>query len=156
MAEVESSCSCEVCQGACTVKPGWFKPGEAEKAAELMGLDLQTFFDTYLGVDWYIGDEGRDIFVLSPTVTSGSPGEMFDANPRGRCVFFDGQHCKIYAARPYECRMFHHDQGRDETHARHEQVAKAWEGDGDQEQIEALLGEEPESAPYSFFDALWD
>ena len=31
---MEHNCECETCRNACSFKPGWFKPGQAEKVAE--------------------------------------------------------------------------------------------------------------------------
>jgi len=42
------SCDCRTCQDACTRKPGWFLPGEAEIAAESLGMTLPEFFAKYL------------------------------------------------------------------------------------------------------------
>ena len=60
------SCTCGYCRDGCTRKPGWFLPGEAEKAAGFMGMTLPDFFRAYLAVDWWVDDP--DIFVLSPSI----------------------------------------------------------------------------------------
>lgn len=39
-----ASCQCVRCVNACRYRPGWFLPGEAEKAAELKGVPLADFF----------------------------------------------------------------------------------------------------------------
>ena len=50
-------------------KPGWFAPGEAERAAKLFGLTFKQFFNKYLTVDYYEGyNNNNDIFVLSPAI----------------------------------------------------------------------------------------
>src|SRR5574343_1485060 len=90
----QKSCECRVCRGACTRKPGWFMPGEAEKAARLMKMPLKKFFETYLGVDWWNGKQyGEEIFLLSPALVDGERGDLFPQNPQGRCVFYVDERC---------------------------------------------------------------
>jgi Fe-S-cluster containining protein len=143
MTGTRESCTCDSCQRACQVKPGWFLPGEAEKAAGLAGMGLREFFAAHLAVDWWEAGGGRDIFVLSPAVAEAEPGTEFPANPRGTCVFFKGGRCGIHAAKPAECRALWHDGPPD---GMHEDVAMAWRDH--QGQVAELLGREPESEPY--------
>lgn len=107
-------------------------------------MTLPGLFSVHLAVDWYEGGGAGDIFVLAPAVVGGEPGAEYGADPEGRCVFLaeDGR-CKIYAARPYECRTYIHDGQRE---GRHRWVADRWRER--QDQIVALLGREPESEPY--------
>ncbi len=136
------SCTCQSCRSACTEKPGWFLPGEAEIAAESLRLSLQEFFAKYLAVDWWEGDP--DIFLLSPAVQGGDTGTEFPGDPRGTCVFFEEGRCRIHAAKPHECRMeWHGDQGESYSH---EATAMAWKDH--QGQVTELLGREPEASPY--------
>lgn len=148
------SCSCGVCQGACTYKPGWFLPGEAEKAAALMDMSLPEFFRTYLGVNYWPEDEGLPLtFLLAPAITRMSPGEEYPADPKGRCVFFQEGRCQIHEARPHECRRYFHTDTHAETHAVHHEVAATW-GEH-QDQIQELLGREPEdSGQWGLLDEL--
>jgi Fe-S-cluster containining protein len=141
-------CTCYKCKAACTNKPGWFLPGEAERAADYLGITLEEFFTTKLGVDWYEGD--LPVFVLSPAITSMSAGETFPSNPMGTCVFFENGRCSIHAVKPFECRAFLHGQSHVETTARHEGVADAWQAH--QAQIEVLLGDRPEPTEADIFD----
>lgn len=64
--------TCERCRRSCGHKPGWFLPGEAEKAAEFTGMTLPEFFRAYLAVDWWEGEP--DIFLLSPAIAGAEPG----------------------------------------------------------------------------------
>lgn len=133
-------CTCKVCVEACTFKPGYFAPGEAERAATLLGLTLQEFFDQYLGVDWY--DKDETIFVLSPALAYMGGGGMFPPDPRGRCIFLDEHNrCKIHAAKPWECRRYHHGLSSEHVDAHHEAVASMWKGH--EQQLTDLLGRAP-------------
>lgn len=150
----DNSCSCQTCQNACKMKPGWFLPGEAEKAAEALGMSMTAFFDEYLSVDWYedLGETGpdddsdRNVFVLSPATTNGgNKGGMYGASPRGQCALFaDGVGCRIHSAKPFECRAYHHgDTGKDVAE-RHAAASVAWrDTPGAQEQLQELLGHDP-------------
>lgn len=139
MSGTRESCSCDQCKGACRVKPGWFKPGEAEAAAEHLGIPLKEFFATNLGVDWWDGEE--DTFVLAPALVGEEPGEEYPGNPEGRCVFFDGEKCSIHAVKPFECSELIHTQSSAEMHDRHKKVAALWASE--QDQIKELLGRKP-------------
>jgi len=140
----KESGTCSFCRDGCDIKPGWFLPGEAEKAAELMDMPLADFFAKYLAVDWWQGEP--DIFLLSPAIAGEPTGTEFPGNPRGTCVFYQGERCQIHAAKPAECReRFCGDRGnaRDMTH---EDVAMAWTDH--QGQITELLGGDPVAAPW--------
>lgn len=135
---MNNDCSCPSCQAGCTRKPGWFKPGEAEAAAPLKGLSLQDFFNQYLAVDYWTGYP--NIYLLSPAVVGNGTGNVFPSDPGGRCVFYENGLCSIHAAKPFECRVMHHDNtyGGDA----HQDVAYAWRGEP-QKQIVQLLGYQP-------------
>jgi Fe-S-cluster containining protein len=147
----ETNCTCQVCQNACASKPGHFAPGEAEKAAALVGLSLKAFFDAHLAVDWW--EDSPNVFYLSPAAVGNSTGEEWPANPRGACVFFVDGRCAIYAARPGECRRYLHGMTREQTDASVKTVVDAWRAEEHQQQIRDLLGREPQSEEYSIFDA---
>lgn len=150
MACTQQSGTCSTCQGGCERKPGWFMPGQAEKAAEHLGMTLQEFFDTYLAVDWFEGSE--DVFVLSPALASEGGGGMFPADPTGRCIFFKEGRCEIHEVKPFECSSWWCDEPRDGFIDRHHEVAQAWLEH--QDLLGQLLGHEPYSSSYSIFDAL--
>ena len=140
-------CSCSICQGACKRKPGWFKPGEAEKVAEFLGISLKELFNNKLMVDYWLGeedDEGgghhKDIFVLSPATVDGKPGTVFLFNPNGQCVFYGEEGlCEIHPVKPFECREMMHDE--DNAYL-HKETADSWK---DNKQIGELLGEKPDA-----------
>ncbi|MNK65509.1 hypothetical protein D3C87_848060 [compost metagenome] len=145
-------CACSGCQRACSVKPGWFAPGEAEHAAAYLGVTLKELFDTKLMVDWLAGSsaaDGDDVFVLSPATTSGRPGQEFPGNPRGTCVFLtEDKRCAIHEVKPMECRLY---SCRGVGIKYHEPVGMTWDAPEHQQQIEGLLGRPPESEAYGGF-----
>ena len=126
-------------------------PGEAEKAAQWLGVSLREFFDTYLGVDWWDGEP--PVFVLAPAIVSMEPGSEYPADPRGRCVFYENGLCKIHPVKPYECAFYHHSDSDEVIQERHRRVAEAWKEH--QEQIKNLLGREPEALEWDMFSALF-
>lgn len=151
-------CSCKQCRGACKHKPGWFAPGEAEKAAELYGMSMKQFFDKKLSVDWFERPSAErpdaNTFVLSPSVVGGSPGAEFSANPRGRCVFYKNKQCEIHAAKPHECRQLIHTDTNPVFVARHAATADAWNEKAHQAGIAKLLGREPVAEEMDFFSGI--
>ena len=85
-----NECICPTCIKACRNKPGWFAPGEAEKAAKLLDLTFQEFFQQYLCIDYYIRYDGiNNIFLLTPAIKDKrcQPGLESPADPRGECIF---------------------------------------------------------------------
>ena len=144
-AEDRQSCSCHICQDACRYKPGWFKPGEAEKVSDFLGISLERLFNDKLAVDWYERGDSP-IFLLSPAVKANQAGVEFPANPKGECVFFDGEHCTIHPVAPFECRSYMHNMAKDKFIAVRTAVVESW--DVNQDQIKALLGREPEAEEY--------
>jgi hypothetical protein len=142
------SCDCSTCKGACQSKPGWFKPDEAEKVAEYLGITIRELFNDYLAVDWFQG-KGDEIFVLSPATNNCETGSMFSFNPKGRCIFFENDKCKIHPVAPFECKEYFHEQSYKECVDRHKEVANSWI---DKESyLENLLGYEPcATEPESF------
>ena len=151
--EQNQDCECSSCRGACESKPGWFMPGEAEKAAEHLGVSLKELFDNSLSVDWWEKDAelDHDVFVLSPAVWGGSPGEEFDADPKGVCVFFKEGRCSIHEVKPFECRQLLHTDSPEMVSARHRSVRDAWDTDENQLSVEQTLGRDPVVTEY-FYD----
>lgn len=136
-------CECSDCRAACMNKPGWFKPGEAEKAAKLVGLSLPDFFQKSLAVDWYEGDP--DIFVLAPATEVSGAGTEYPGDPRGECTLYEDGKCTIHAAKPFECRQYHH--ANPTTRGTNAKLAAEWKEH--QLQIERLLGRPPISQHYT-------
>jgi len=141
-------CKCKKCVDGCSFAPGWFKPGEAEKAAELLGLSMKAFFKRHLIVDYWCGDNKTDwvtVFVLKPNIVGYKPGDMCPANPMGRCSFLTSENlCAIHTAKPFECKEVMACQKQE--HNFHAEVQDAWNNKGAQAQITSLLGREPTTA----------
>jgi len=98
----------------CRSNPGWFAPGEAEQAAEVLGLDMASFVNRFLVVDHVDLSVGRvEAFAPVKLGRDGLPAEPTGSRTSdlyryasGSCVFFDGAGCAIYSARPWECRGY--------------------------------------------------
>jgi Fe-S-cluster containining protein len=104
----KTECSCPTCVKACTSgNPGWFLPGEAEKAAEFLGLDFEKFKNTYLIIDFWSLPH-KDIEVLAPIKQNiERPGHIASwgyAFEKGRCIFLTTENrCQIHPVKPLEC-----------------------------------------------------
>lgn len=155
LTEEQKSCQCDVCSSACSQKPGWFLPGEAEKAAEFMKMHIKDFFKKYLAIDWWNGKEyGQETFVIAPALKGCPTGEEYPMVPTGVCIFFINKMCAIHGAKPFECQMFWHEEtinsaGKD----RHKQVAEAWKGH--KNEIIQILGRGP-VAPEPTFENVFN
>lgn len=147
------SCSCPDCQAACQHKPGWFKPGEAEKVAAYLNLSLEELFKTKLGVDWWEADPM--VFLLAPATTTMEPGHEYPGNPRGQCIFYKDGLCEIHAVKPFECARMMHDDGPTHDGQYHREAKDAWDSPEAQALIRTLLGREPESESFTIFDDLF-
>jgi Fe-S-cluster containining protein len=98
----------------CRRSPGRFAPGEVEAAAALLGLEPDALVRRYLVID-VLEVDGEEILVFAPVKVGRdgrpalAPASRTDRLYRtlhGPCVFWDGQGCRIYAARPLECRRY--------------------------------------------------
>jgi Fe-S-cluster containining protein len=120
----------------CKSNPGWFAPGEADRAAELMGMDFGDFARAYLVIDSVEVDGAPvDVFLPVKVGRDGTP----NARPLSRidrlyiqlpnpCVFYTGDGCRIYEARPYECRRYLCTAKASE-HPTHEEIGRMWRDD---------------------------
>jgi len=98
----------------CRAHPGWFAPGEVERAAAALGLEPDAFVRRY-AVVVEVEVDGRTAQAFAP-VKLGRDGEPLIPPAsradrlyyalRSPCVFYTGEGCRIYAARPYECRRY--------------------------------------------------
>jgi len=88
------------CKGCinCCLWPGevFFTQDEMAKAAELIGIDERTFADTFFD----LADDRRRL-KTKPTND-------------GRCIFIDENGCRVYDARPKQCRTFPYEWQRPE------------------------------------------
>lgn len=150
----QKSCECVTCQGACLRKPGWFLPGEAEKAAEFLKMHIKEFFEKYLAIDWWNGSEyGKETFVIAPALAGQPTGEEYPINPTGACIFYKNKQCQIHGAKPFECQMFWHGEtATSHGRNRHKEVADAWKGH--KHEIIQILGRGPVAPEPTVFDML--
>lgn len=81
--------SCTGCGKCCTGAPGyvWVTAEEIAAIAEYLNMDLEAFVKRYIRLV-----DGR--FSLT------EDGKTFD------CAFLEGKKCRIYEARPVQCRTF--------------------------------------------------
>jgi Fe-S-cluster containining protein len=118
----------------CKNNPGWFAPGEVEKAADFLKMSTDQFIRSYLLIDGIHTPEYGWIDVFVPARLNRF-GE-FDLPPLSRvddiyrftsgpCVFYHENGCDIYPVRPIECRSYFcgNDPSEDLSH---EEIAKMW------------------------------
>ena len=99
----------------CRTSPGWFGPGEIEQAAELLEITPEEFARQYLIIDGIKLDGMGLVEVFAPVKLDrfGEPAlpplsrvDDLYRYLKGQCVFFNGLGCRIYEARPIECRGY--------------------------------------------------
>lgn len=122
------SCTCERCVALCRYVPGCFMPGEAERAAELLGLPFDAFARQSLAIS-EISD--TDVLGLRPKTVG-----------RNRCVFLTPLgRCAIHAAKPFECAAAWCGDGWIErSDAAYHKVARAWQLSEHQQQLVQIRG----------------
>ena len=111
-------CTCQACVLACKRLPGAFKPGEAEKAAALLGMPWPEFRERFLILDYWIGNQkrwssetplGQDIYVWTPRREGVDDARRIAQSldlTFARCTFLNASDlCSIHGAKPHECRM---------------------------------------------------
>jgi Fe-S-cluster containining protein len=98
----------------CRSSPGWFGPGEVEKAAASKGMEPDAFVKKYLIIDT-VQVDGQEIHAFAPVKLDRFGKPAFETTKvvdtlyralRGTCIFFDGEGCGIYQARPIECAKY--------------------------------------------------
>lgn len=150
-----SECVCDACVGACANgNPGWFLPGEAQKAAKLLKMSFKDFKNKYLVIDFWCGKEEIEILTPLKVLTPSKPTKGYsedyltatrDLESRnrgipgkrvtwgygmlnGRCVFLDKKNrCMIHEAKPYECAISNHDSKFDDGKSPRETIVGEWE-----------------------------
>lgn len=99
-------CSCHKCVACCSSCPGWFLPGEAEKAAALLGMEPDDFKRTYCIVDYWVG--GAETLRPAKVNEKGRWPELATFSSAwcpARCVLLENDRCRIHDAKPHECKM---------------------------------------------------
>lgn len=117
----------------CRTSPGWFAPGEVEKAAKLLEMEPDAFARAYLVID-HAEVDGQTVEVFAPLklgrdgepqLTPLSRADRLYQMLRGTCIFFNGDGCNIYGARPIECRHYVCTNPPEENLS-HESIARMW------------------------------
>ena len=98
----------------CRSNPGRFGPGEVEKAAQLLDITPDAFVKKYIVIDTIdAGGTPVDVFAPvkldrfgQPAIAPASRTDTLYNALRGTCVFFSGTGCRIYKARPIECKKY--------------------------------------------------
>jgi Fe-S-cluster containining protein len=154
-----SECDSEKCQRACRNYPGEFRPGEAERVAEFLGMSLQDLFNQYLGVNWWEGYGGENVFMLAPVSHAMTAGQEWPSTPRrGACVFLKSGRCSIHPVKPYACAHGNPCQNKSITkweHDREFNTVPLWAKKDNQLQIVKLLGRVPHAEPYDHISAIF-
>lgn len=118
----------------CRSAPGWFAPGEVEKAAAHLEMKADDFVRQYLVIDG-IDVEGHgwvDVFVPVRLNKMGEPAlpplhrvdniyRYFD----GPCIFYQNQNCRLHPHHPLECRRYFCGQP-EEKNISHKEIALLW------------------------------
>jgi hypothetical protein len=99
-------CNCEQCARLCLGNPGWFLPGEAEKAAEVLGMPFETFLQELCIIEYWTGSP--DIYVLAPRRAKQqhfAVAQWADAFTTGSpCRVLGSEGCRLSVDhRPMEC-----------------------------------------------------
>lgn len=104
------SCTCEKCVKACKHQPGWFAPGEAENAAEFLGVEFEKFSKDSLIKDHCSSQIAKNApYVWAPRkrgvdIVSDEIRKPKEQWTEGDCIFLFEDRCSIYPVRPFECR----------------------------------------------------
>jgi Fe-S-cluster containining protein len=121
----------------CENNPGWFAPGEMEKAAEWMKLPVEEFVSRYLVLNSIQltdlpGRPTVEAFVPTKVDEKGQPLEGAGRRSsrvyqymKGPCVFYKDRRCEIHPVRPMECRAYFCEQD-EKLNLSHEQIGKLW------------------------------
>ena len=138
----------------CERKPGWLKPGEAEKIAAFLGVSLPDLFRQYLAVDWWVDEP--DVFLLSPAIVGHDAGTEMPFVAKGRCAFLTEEgRCRIHSVKPFECGVAWCGDGPVEREgSAHQQAADAWRTPEHQAQITQLLGRPATTSGGSILDLM--
>lgn len=121
----------------CMNNPGWFGPGEIEKAAEFLKLEPEVFFRKHLvvvtshAVD-VPGKPAVDMFAPAkvdergePIIPTGGRVPSVYEFLQGACIFYKQGRCAIHPARPIECRRYFCEQPEELNMSRRE-LARLW------------------------------
>jgi len=123
-------CACHECVSACKRNPGWFAPGQAEEAAQHLGIPFEDFKKNLI-IDYWVSHDGDDIYVYAPrkiNVDRDRKVASFSyAFKDSTCIFLKKDRCSIHIVKPQECRNAVICKG---TSGSREAVAMEWKNKG--------------------------
>ena len=106
---------CERKGDCCRSFPGWFGPGEVEKAAGHLTMNVDAFVRKYIIIDGVLvkGHGWVNVFAPIRLNKHGEPAlpplsrvDFFYRYFKGPCIFYKDNGCMIYPSRPIECRYY--------------------------------------------------
>ena len=117
----------------CRAHPGWFAPGEPERAADHLGMTPDAFVRRYLVID-SVDIDGTRVEAFAPVKLGRDGKPLWDTGTRvdrlyrilkSPCVFYGNESgCAIYPARPIECR--HYDCTKPENNLTRRHIGQLW------------------------------
>lgn len=133
------ACDCAWCVSACKRRPGWFLPGEMEKAADALGMSALDFFRKHCAIDFHTEDGEPKVFVIAPRLHGEEGGAFYPFTPTGRCALLtEDERCSIHEHKPFECRACHHDKNISFPDI-HQHIVPEWDTPEHQKQVHDLL-----------------
>lgn len=121
-------CACKHCVDCCESHPGWFAPGEPERAAEFLGMPYEEFAQKRLATDWWENDYRAPYTEILAPAPVGREGQRYPSSLSGslRCTFLTGEgRCQIHPVKPMECRYSGHGDLQ-EIQTLRIRIVKAW------------------------------
>ena len=105
---MSKECACHKCISACEHNPGWFAPGEPEKAAAYLNQTMEEFSKNLITDYWGCEKTGKVLYVTAPRKV-GVDADRSVASweypfVKAPCVFLKNGRCSIHAVKPRECR----------------------------------------------------
>lgn len=122
-------CSCDMCQGLCRNKPGWFLPQQIEAVARRQNTTVAALFKSHLTIDSVlVRDNGKptSIYVLAPAIKGRQAGAVSDPAARGECVWLRDGRCEIHDIKPVECRETDHAMAPQDSNMLRAAILKQW------------------------------
>lgn len=135
-------CRCEKCRALCLGAPGWFLPGEAEKAAAHLGLPFPEFIARFCTVDFW--EASDNIHALSPGKVCFDTGDVAgydDAFYASPCTLLGPEGCLLSSdTRPQECRVVYacEPTGGPSNEVRETVIMPAWKALGPNAAVDLL------------------
>jgi len=130
---MSKDCTCESCVRACSFHTGMFAPGEAERAAEHLGMTFEDFRAKYLVMlEDYDNWDGVTTYSYRPRRPGVDKGVDYeDCSDGGKCIFLDtNDRCEIHAVKPMECRISMCCSPRNSADDNFEKVRQLWRDAG--------------------------